>query len=155
MGGEFEEEGGRNTPGMTTVVPLKEGRQGVPENTASWMACIPSLPHEYIDNSGTSHDASKKDTSLPGVFFLDTKDRGGFYSHASISRMQLPGEIRGSPVSNGRRGLVCGALCTMGRPHLGYEELVSFLGQRRRRSTGESPKLGEKAIRREPSLTGS
>ena len=93
------------------------------------MACIPSLPHEYIDNSGTSHDASKKDTSLPGVFFLDTKDRGGFYSHASISRMQLPGEIGGSRVSNGRRGLDYGALCTMGLSRLEYEEPVSFPGR--------------------------
>ena len=101
----------------------------MPGNRSSGMACIPLLPHGCIDNAGTSHDASKKDTSLPGVFFLDTKDRGGFYSHASISRMRLPGEIGGSPVSNGRRGLVRGALCKMGLSHLGYEEPVSFPGR--------------------------
>ena len=101
----------------------------MPGNRSSGMACIPLLPHGCIDNASTSHDASKKDTSLPGVFFLDTKDRGGFYSHASISRMQLPGEIGGSPVSNGRRGLVRGALCRMGLSYLGYEEPVSFPGR--------------------------
>ena len=101
----------------------------MPGNRSSGMACIPLLPHGCIDNAGTSDDASKKDTSLPGVFFLDTKDRGGFYSHASISRMQLPGEIGGSPVSNGRRGLVYGALCTVGLSLLEYEEPGSFPGR--------------------------
>ena len=103
------------------------------------MACIPLLPHGCIDNASTSHDASKKDTSLPGVFFLDTKDRGGFYSHASISRVQLPGEIGGSPVSNGRRGLGYGALCTMGLSHLEYEEPVAFPGRQQEKLTDGSP----------------
>jgi len=57
MGVEFEEESERNSPGMTTVVPLQEGKEGVPQEILSWMACIPSLPHGCIDNSGTSHDA--------------------------------------------------------------------------------------------------
>ena len=101
----------------------------MPGNRSSEMACIPLLPHGCIDNSGTSHDASKKDISLPGVFFLDTKDRGGFYSHASISRMQLPGEIGGSRVSNGRRSLDYGALCKVGLSHSEYEGPVSFPGR--------------------------
>ena len=155
MGGKLEEEGGRNTPGMTTVVPLKEGRQGVPENTASWMACIPSLPHGCIDNAGTFLGALRRDTLLLGAFLRDTRDKDGSCSHNSISRMGRLGELGGSPVSGERRDLLYGARCTMGLSHLECEELVSFSGRRWQGSTDESPKLGEETIPREPSLTGS
>ena len=126
----------------------------MPGNGSSEMACIPLLPHGCIDNAGTSLGASKKDTLLPGAFLRDTRDKDGSCSHASISQMGLLGEIRGNPVSSGRRDLLHGARCTMGLSHLECEELVSFSGRRWQRSTGESPRLGEKAIPREPSLTG-
>ena len=65
------------------------------------------------------------------------------------------GELGGSPESGERRDLLHGAQCTMGLSHLECEELVSLSGRRWQRSIGESPKLDEKTIPREPSLTGS
>ena len=118
MGGEFEEEVERDSPGMTTVVPLKGGEKRVAGNRSSEMACIPLLPHGCIDNAGTSFGASKKDTLLPDAFLRDTRDKDGSCSHASISQMGLLGEIGGSPVSSGRRDLHHGARCTMGLSRL-------------------------------------
>ena len=68
--------------------------------------------------------------------------------------MQLPGGIRGNPVSDGRRGLICGALCMMGLSDLEYEEPVSFPGRQQKLTDG-SPELGGKDFPQGPNQVES